>query len=286
MEIQIQTQIQTTPNMFSIHLGDFLSETKSTINLTNDYPEQPFDYIGIRETTGTIDIVAVVTADGLSEAQLLARIDVFYNYILGFKKDLLFNRLLKPNGVICFVFENSCKYSLKKILAKKSKINHSNKNGRLVVPWIIDLPAKHIMPHKNPISWFPPVWTKLNPPLGVYPGLKVLEAFLSEYIASTLKKIKPEILPSYSSLEELRIDINELLTEGNIKEALRRLRGSVKLDTDQYVNFTTLSFNYSKIRVEEKNGKTPAEEIRRVKNQIAMSISEFTRELIIKDLKQ
>lgn len=261
--------------MFSHDLGTSLSRSHNMEDVTADYPELGFDFIGIREDKATINLIALVHADNLSEAEILEKIRTFYDYIAGFKKDLSFNRIYKPNGVICFVFENEkCAYRLRKIIPTKSLIDHTQNKGRVVLPWLINVLEKEIIPHKRMVSRLPPTCILHNPPLGVYPGLKAIDKLLRTYSGSSTpqKKVNNDRL-FYDDLDKLIQQTHELVSEGEIRIALIRIKNSIYVNSENYQTAVMLLSNFNRMQKEEHQDL-------RLKSAILNGITDRTLEFV------
>lgn len=267
--------------MFSHYLGALLSRSHEMEDITADYPELEFDYIGIREGKATINLIALVTADDLNEKEILSKIRGFYDYINSFRKDLLFNKIYKPNGVICFIFEDKkCAYRLRKFIPKQSLIDHTQRKGRVVVPWLINVKEKEIIPHKRMVSKVPPTCILHNPPLGVYPGLDAIDKLLRTYhkAPNSNSQIPTDTdankdLVFYTDLNELVAESMNLVSTGDVRLALIRVKNSIRIDTQNYQTVVMLLHNFNRIQKEEYKDL-------RLKNAILNGISNNTLEFV------
>jgi len=238
--------------MFIDHLGRSLSHSHQMEDITADYPELNFDYIGIREKNMTINLIALVHADNLSEQGITATIHTFYNYIAGFKKDLLFNKIYKPNGVICFIFENKkCAYRLRKTIPKQS---------------LIDQPTR----------------INYNPPLGVYPGLDAIDKLLRTYSDTDARREIHKDLRFYTNLDTLVTQTVELISNGDIRRALVRVKNSIQVNTENYHIAVMLLSNFNRIGKEEPEKPI---EMNVIRNDITNRTLDFVKRLTQTDLK-
>lgn len=163
---------------FISKLKKHLSNKEDFSDLSKNIEFVDFDIIGFRETTLFIEFAAFVSADRLTEMQIVAFRNKFFELTRMLPHS--FNLMPKgrnPNGLLVFVFEEGCSEKIAKFIQKQSKIAHWMQSG-VIVSWAIDVKSKKIYTHKNPVSSFPPViiWNKT-----VYPGLEYLQSFLNEY---------------------------------------------------------------------------------------------------------
>ncbi|MCP4107311.1 MAG: hypothetical protein GY749_17505 [Desulfobacteraceae bacterium] len=162
---------------FISYLSNKLVSNKEIHDLSRNIEYSPFDFIGFRKTITALNLIALVNADNLTEKELISIRDKFFDITESFPKEFDIKTKLKPNGLLCFVFEHGCpSKQLVKFIQNLTKI--SPWAGGVVVTWLIDCEETKIYTHKNPVSMFPPV---VILPESAYPGLKYIEGFLSGY---------------------------------------------------------------------------------------------------------
>lgn len=138
-----------------------------------------FNFIGLKETRLTLDLVAFTKADGLTGEQISNLCDKFFNItkIVSYDDFGLNPGPRNPNGLLCLVFEDGCPASILDFIKKQTRINHWDRSA-VVVSWAIDVTNKQIYTHDNPVSIFPPVvitgWL-------TFPKLNYLKSFLNSY---------------------------------------------------------------------------------------------------------
>ena len=202
---QDRRNIQTT---FFSELRKLLVDEKQVYDLSRNDIFADFHFIGFKETTLQIDLVAFVKADGLTESDIVNLRDHFFNmtqmivYDFGIKPG---PRM--PNGLLGFVFENECPSFLIDFIKKQTKITHSGRSA-VIFSWVIDVKHKQIYTHNNPVSFFPPVMIMED---WVFPGLQYLKSFLQSYRHQTVdrninataaKFINKQTISEFSRLEE------------------------------------------------------------------------------------
>ncbi|MCB0844813.1 MAG: hypothetical protein KDE26_16275 [Bacteroidetes bacterium] len=253
-----------------------MNKLKEWENLTADFPELSFDYLGINEAGSFINFFTIVKADGKNESEILHFINEFFEKLQNFKKDLALNRILNPNGVICFVFEAGSSYWFKKKIIEASKISHGIKTNRIVMPWVIDVVKRKVYPHENPVSVLPPVWIFHNPwwGLGISPGEDQLNAFIHNYDQwkeSGDISIPPNPLPEsphYQNLVELKNKTKELISQARTHKAFIGFKSCTKPGSWVYEELDTLLFNFRLTELRRKLGKISDEEGQIQVNQI------------------
>lgn len=161
-------------------LAQRLRQEKGAYGVSGWSEYTAFDYIGFRETKLSIELVAFVRADRLDDRALFARCDTFFRISQSLPHQYrLRPGMRNPNGLLGFVFEEHSPDPPKvALLSKQSRISHASTTGAVVVPWVIDVPARRIFTHKNPVSFVPPVILFADL---VYPGLRYLRALLMEW---------------------------------------------------------------------------------------------------------
>lgn len=143
-----------------------------------------FSFVGYRETALSIDLVALVEGDGLTERDIVNRRDHFFETTCTLPRDFCLKpRGRNPNGLLGFVFTQAVAEPLIQFIRKQTKIAHSG-NGGLIVSWSITLKNRQIHTHRNPVSLLPPVF---SPPRLIYPGLSYLQDQVGSYQLLTEK---------------------------------------------------------------------------------------------------
>ncbi|MEM9276284.1 MAG: hypothetical protein AAGA80_25525, partial [Cyanobacteria bacterium P01_F01_bin.143] len=146
---------------------------KQVYNLSRNEEFVDFNFIGFKETAATIDFVAFVKADNLTESKIVNLRDSFFNITQIVSYDFGLKSLgRKPNGLLCFVFEDSLPNHLANFVKKQTKISNFTKEA-VIVSWAIDVKRKKIYTHNNPVSVLPPVWILEGL---VFPGLDYLNS--------------------------------------------------------------------------------------------------------------
>ena len=189
-------------------------------DLLEDENLSDFGFIGIKETTISLDIFAFATADGLSKQEVSDICDKFFNItracyaVFSLKKSLLSsgfglsNGPRMPNGILCFVFEKNCPRSLSTFIREQTKIKHTGQAG-VIVSWSVDVTNKRVYTHKNPVSFFPPVviFDKF-----AFPSPDYIESFLSSYRTQDIQGDHDrEFMNALRSLESNIEKLNERL---------------------------------------------------------------------------
>ena len=187
---EIQRDVESISTDFILRLQQDLILRQEFRDITQELEEEIdvlyFDFIGLRETSSTIDLIALVDADTFSETDIANFCDRFFVVVKSSRKMFHLKKVPNPCGLLCFVFGNGCSYKLMKFTEKQSRISHAVSDSGIVVPWVIDIKNNHIQPHKNPVSKFPPVIVLSDASgilsgLRVHPGLKYLKGFLTSY---------------------------------------------------------------------------------------------------------
>lgn len=202
---------------FVSELRKLLVDEKQVYDLSRNEEFAAFNFIGFKETRLTIELVAFVKADGLTEQQIVNLRDRFFNitqlvsYDFGTKPG---PRM--PNGLLGFVFENECPSFLINFIKKQTKISHSGRSA-VIVSWAIDVKHKQIHTHNNPVSLFPPVVLMED---WVFPGLDYLKSFVSAYRPQTVDKdsnrtdskpVNEQVASEFSRLEERLEEIHKVI---------------------------------------------------------------------------
>ena len=164
-------------------LATWLRATKEVQDLSRNREFVNFDFIGVKDSSLTLDVVALVNADTLTEREIVERRNQFFEIVRSMPREFNFRPGARnPNGVLCFVFAQGCSEPRIKFISKQSKISHSATKGAVIVSWTIDLQTKQVHPHRSPVSAVPPV---LIMPTNTFPTLATLQAFLNGYSQQT-----------------------------------------------------------------------------------------------------
>ncbi len=202
---------------FISQLGKLLLDEKQVYDLSRNEEFAEFNFIGFKETRLTIDLVAFVKADSLTEKEVVNLRDRFFNitqivsYDFGIKP-----RGRMPNGLLGFVFEQECPSFFIDFIKKQTKISHTGRSA-VIVPWVINLQHQQIHTHNNPVSLLPPVVITAD---WVFPGLKYLKAFVSAYRPQPVaqdsqrtdaKPVNHQVASEFRRLEEKLAEIHRLI---------------------------------------------------------------------------
>ncbi|MDF5707312.1 MAG: hypothetical protein PUP90_06430 [Nostoc sp. S4] len=163
---------------FIAQLRTSLISDKQVYDLSRNEEFAEFNFIGLKETPLTVDLVAFTKADGLTEKQIVDLRDKFFNITQIISYDFgLKPRGRMPNALLGLVFEDECPSSLVEFIQKQTKISHWERSA-VLVSWVIDIKSKQIHTHNNPVSLLPPVVILEST---VFPGLDYLKSFVSIY---------------------------------------------------------------------------------------------------------
>lgn len=195
---------------FVSELRNNLVNTRQVYDLSRNKDFWEFNFIGFKETAATIDFVAFVRADKLTERQIVKLRDSFFkitqivSYNFGLKP-----LARNPNGLLCFVFEDHLPNQSIDFIKKQRKISNFEKSA-VIVSWAIDVKQKQIHTHNNPVSFVPPVYIVEK---WVFPGLDYLKSFLYAYnYQSTHVDNNTEVsVQSFKRLERKMEEIEEVI---------------------------------------------------------------------------
>lgn len=137
----------------------------------------PIAYLAIRETTWTIDAVALVDAQGLSADQIRALHDNYFTLLREWRPSVFLKRAWKKNGMIAFLFERGCPAEDVIRIVKQKRDSNPVLDGALTASWVIDLKTRQLFTHDVLIAGFPPVMALPNL---MYPGRALIERLLAE----------------------------------------------------------------------------------------------------------
>lgn len=134
-----------------------------------------FPFIGYRVFFLQVDSVAFVPADRLSRAEIIALHQNFFSLTQQISQD--FPGII-PQGVLGFVFESGCSPEIVKFVRRQTQFSYAAGQSAVTVSWAIDLPAREIHTHRNPLSFKPPV---VISPSQLYPNPVFLREFLQTF---------------------------------------------------------------------------------------------------------
>lgn len=110
---------------FISELQKNLIEEKQVYDLSRNKEFSEFNFVGFKETSTTIDLVAFVRADKLTERQIVNLRNSFFNITQIVSYDFGLKPLARnPNGLLCFVFENNLPNHLADFIKKQTKISN------------------------------------------------------------------------------------------------------------------------------------------------------------------
>jgi nucleoside phosphorylase len=163
-------------------LGGILVREKEAHDLSRNPEFANFQFIGYRTSAAAVELVALCDADGLLEGDIVRLRDEFFDLVRRLPHDFgLKPRGRNPNGLLGFVFADGCPEHMARFIARQTRISHAAGTGGVSVAWALDVPAKRIHTHDNPVSIFPPVIVAART---VYPGLEYLQSLLETIEAS------------------------------------------------------------------------------------------------------
>lgn len=228
---------------FIAELQNNLIKEKEVYNLSRNREFGKFGFVGFKETATTIDFVALVEADKLTEKQIVDFRDSFFEIVKLVSYDFGLKPLARnPNGLLCFVFENSLPNHLANFIKKQTKISHFNKSA-VTVSWAIDVKHKQIYTHNNPISLFPPVYIVEG---WVFPGLNYLNSYLTTYKPQSVT-IRNNAELSFQSFEKL---------ERIVEEINKKFKTTSKYQNERYPENQRLSITIEKLIMENRTINT------------------------------
>lgn len=175
---QLPRHSPSVADRFIAALGAALCSEPNVLDLSRNSEFADFGMIGLRENDLGIDLFAFVSADQLTETQIVQLRD----------QCLLLTRTLpskfglrlggrNPNGVLGFVFAQPCPDQTVRFIKKQSRAEHWGDSG-VIVSWTIDLAAQRVHSHDNPVAWLPPL---VIVPQLAFPSSSFLEAFMCRY---------------------------------------------------------------------------------------------------------
>lgn len=135
------------------------------------------DFIGVRETLLTVDAIALIKADTLTEAEITALHYSYFDLLAAWRPSSFLKRGLKKNGLLCFVFEDGCTAEDILFILRQKRDSNPVIDAALVMSWVLDFDSMQLYTHDLLVASFPPVITF---PGLVYPGKRFLENFIRE----------------------------------------------------------------------------------------------------------
>ena len=188
-------------------LGNQLLRDEPIDDLSRNEKFAQFNFIGVKETFLTLELVALTKADGLTEDQISELCDKFFNItkIVSYEDFGLNAGPRNPNSVLCFVFEDECPASLINFIKKQTKITHGGRSA-VLVSWAIDVKNKQIYTHNNPVSVLPPVVILKKFTL---PNVNYLKSFLNSY-GSQWTPVDNDVQATLQSFRELEEKVEEI----------------------------------------------------------------------------
>lgn len=224
---------------FITELQNNLIKEKQVYNLSRNREFEEFGFVGFKETATTIDFVALIEADKLTEKQIVDFRDSFFEIVQLVSYDFGLKTLARnPNGLLCFVFEDCLPNHLANFIKKQTKISNFKKSA-VIVSWAIDVKHKQIYTHDNPVSLFPPVYILEK---WVFPGLNYLNSYLSTYKPQSVK-IKNNAELSLQSFEKL---------ERIVEEINKRFKTTSKYQTQRYPENQRVSITIENLIMENR----------------------------------
>lgn len=164
---------------FIEHLRARLSADREMHDLSRNAELARFPLIGFHTSVAAVDFVAFCVADGMTESQVVARRDEFFDAVRHVSREYgLKPRGRNPNGLLAFVFGEGCSVAMARFIRKQTRISHAAATGAVVVSWALDLKTRLVHTHENPVSVFPPVMVLAQT---VYPGLSYLESLVESW---------------------------------------------------------------------------------------------------------
>jgi hypothetical protein len=170
-------------------LREKLVAEKGLHDLSRNAELARFPLIGYRLGSAALDFAAFVRADELTESQVAALRDGFFDAVRTLSTEFsLRTSGLMPNGLLGFVFEEGCTERMARFIRRQTRISHGASTGAVTVSWAIDVAHRLIHTHENPVSVLPPV---IVLPQTVYPGLAWLESALLDTPAAASEERSP-----------------------------------------------------------------------------------------------
>ncbi|HEX2205459.1 MAG TPA: CHAT domain-containing protein [Longimicrobium sp.] len=166
------------PLSFIEYLRGRLVAEKGLHDLSRNAELARFPLTGFHTSAVSVDFVAFVVADGLTESQVVSLRNEFFDAVRHVSREFgVRPRGRNPNGLLAFVFEEGCPEPMARFIRKQTKVSHRASTGAVTVSWAVDLGHRLVHTHENPVSIFPPV---IVVPQTVFPGLRWLEAAIAE----------------------------------------------------------------------------------------------------------
>ncbi|HEU0052391.1 MAG TPA: CHAT domain-containing protein [Longimicrobium sp.] len=234
------------PSPFIRYLRERLAAEKSPHDLSRNAEFARFGYIAVHETAVSMEMVACVDADALTESEIVRLRDEFFDIVRRVPREFgLKPRMRNPNGLLCFVFSHGCSEQMAGFVAKQTAISHAAGTGALVVSWALDVPGARVRTHADLVSLFPPMYVAAGL---VYPGVEYLQRLLADFArsplaaedeSSSVRAREPEATPegepereAVSKPEKVKIlflGANSLATPLDLELELKRIRDNLRL---------------------------------------------------------
>lgn len=219
------------PLLFISRLRDRLVAEKGLHDLSRNAEFASFPLIGFHTSTLSVDFVAFLVADELTESRIVALRDEFFDAVQHVSREFgLRPRGRNPNGLLAFVFAEECSDSMARFVRKQTRISHHASTGAVVVSWAVDLARRRIHTHENPVSVFPPV---ILVPRSVYPGLGWLESILGELPDApprdAAEPTPPVAAPPDDRVRILFLSANSTRQPMDLEREVRRIKDDLRM---------------------------------------------------------
>lgn len=219
------------PVPFITHLRDRLVAEKGLHDLSRNPELAGFPLIGFHASAVSMDFVALVAADRLTESRIVALRDEFFDAVRHVSRELGPKpRGRNPNGLLCFVFEEGCPEPMARFIRKQTRISHAASTGAVVVSWAIDLDRRRIHPHENPVSILPPVIVASRT---VFPGLGWLESTLRELPEGAGDPAPPVSRPPADRVRILFVGANSTLEPLDLEREVSRIQHDLRMSRER-----------------------------------------------------
>lgn len=205
---------------FIAQAGQALIRDQGVYDLSRNSEFAAFAFIGYKERAAAIDYIAFVEADRCTENEIVDRRDRFFEITrthpvqLGLKPGWR-----KPNGLLCFIFEQPLADPLAALIRKQTRTSGfaiGSPEG-VVLSWSIDLARRRITTHEILVSLLPP---EVIPVALVFPGYDYLDALVRHYNPAAAIP-EPVQRPSEAEIEQQRERLR--IHRGNLAYYLKQL---------------------------------------------------------------
>ena len=203
-----------------------------------------FNFVGLKSTIATIDMIAIVNGDSLTRSEMLALTEKLFKISKSLKKEFDLGLLPNPNALLCFVFSENVPEGIVEFI-QKNCISHAVFYSGVVVSWVLDLKNCTLFTHNEWVSKIPPVkiLTKF-----VFPGVNYLKhliedstdmefdpiatAFLIDIGKMALQELREKwkLRRQKATGEEIEIDLSK---EENVVLQVESLRGNIDYQLTQ-----------------------------------------------------